>query len=318
MNSENKTNPTEHSAAATNSGQSSVVSRPSSVPRRLFCWSGGGLPGLDIHTGIWRALTELEITPTANAGTSAGAIMAAFCSAGISQSDIERTLQNLTDADVRAERTCWKIRAPWIDWFLDNAPIRALLDRLLPQHFSDLRMPLSVSVTRVRDGRPTIFPADDFSAINLVDAVLASMSISGVFPHVRIYGDDYADGGVRANLPIPANWREFDEIYLLVASRAVDYRTSGQKPEVRDQPAVHGLLAKLMLNLDWYALDQIEDTVTFLETEFYRFLTPRVHVIWPTIGREAGSLRFRHDFITQAYQQTMQQFRPGPAGGGLP
>jgi len=287
--------------------------------KRLFCWSGGGLPGLDIHTGIWKALTELEITPTANAGTSAGAIMAAFCSAGISQSDIEALLRSLSDADVRSERFAWKVRALWIDWFLDNAPIRALLTKLLPERFMDLRMPLSVVATRVRDGAQTTFHAEEFTAVKLVDAVLASMSISGVFPHVNIstgdvrFSEDYADGGVRANLPLPANWREFDEIYLLIASRPVEYGTSGQ-PAIAGQPAVHGILAKLMLNLDWYALDQIEDTVALLTTEFKRLRGPRVHVIWPAIGREAGALRFRHEFIDQAYQQTMSQFQPTTIG----
>ena len=284
--------------------------RLSSGVRRLFCWSGGGLPGLDIHAGIWKALTELEITPTANAGTSAGAIMAAFCSAGISQSDIEALLRSLSDTDVRSERFAWKVRALWIDWFLDNAPIRVLLTKLLPERFMDLRMPLSVVATRVRDGRQTTFHAEEFTAVKLVDAVLASMSISGVFPHVNIFSEDYADGGVRANLPLPSNWRTFDEIYLLIASRPVEYRTSGQSA-IAGQNPIHGLLARLMLNLDWYALDQIEDTVTLLATEFKRLRGPRVHVIWPAIGREAGALRFRHDFIDQAYQQTMNQFQPG-------
>ena len=296
--------------------------------KRLFCWSGGGLPGLDIHAGIWKALTELGITPTANAGTSAGAIMAAFCSAGIAQSDIERILRSLSDNEVRAERFAWKVRALWIDWFLDNAPIRAILAKLLPERWMDLRRPLSVVATRVRDGKQTVFsgpssgvrcPSSDF--VPLRDAVLASMSISGVFPHVDILGEDYADGGVRANLPLPANWREFDEIYLLIASRPVDYRPSGQRSEVRSQKsedapperAAHGLLTRLMLNLDWYALDQIEDTCTLVQDEHKCLRGPRFHIIWPAIGREAGALRFRHEFIDVAYQQTIHQFKPESA-----
>lgn len=221
--------------------------------------------------------------------------MAAFCSAGISQSDIERTLRSLSDSDVRAERTCWKVRALWIDWFLDNAPIRELLTRLLPPRFMDLRMPLSVVATRVRDGQPIIFMEKNSASVPLVDAVLASMSISGVFPHVNINGDDYADGGVRANLPLPTNWRTYDDIYLLIASRPVDYAKR------------HGLFSRLLLNLDWYALDQIADTIALVATEYKRLRGPRIHVIWPAIGRDAGALRFRHDLIDQAYQQTLKQ-----------
>jgi len=278
--------------------------------KRLFCWSGGGLPGLDIHTGIWRALIELGIMPTANAGTSAGAIMAAFCSAGILQAEIEHTLRSLSDSDVRSERSCWKFRALWIDWFLDNAPIRALLEKLLPSRFMDLRMPLSVVATRVRDGRQTNFTERDTYAVRLWDAVLASMSISGVFPNVNINDEDYADGGVRANLPLPENWRKFDEIYLLVASRPVNY--GANTLEVK-RSTLHGILARLMLNLDWYALDQIEDTIALLNSEHARLRGPAFHIIWPTCGREAGALRFQHDFIDQAYQQTMTQLAVGKA-----
>ena len=163
-------------------------------------------------------------------------------------------------------------------------------------------MPLAVVTTRVRDGHQTFFTERNSVVASLDDAVLASMSISGVFPHVNINGEDYADGGVRANLPLPANWREFDEIYLLIASRPVDYTKR------------HGILSKLLLNLDWYALDQIEDTVALLATEHKRLRGPRVHVIWPAIGRDAGALRFRHEFIDQAYQQTMNQFQPTTIG----
>lgn len=182
-----------------NQSAESAVRRPSSGLRRLFCWSGGGLPGLDIHAGIWKALTELEITPAANAGTSAGAIMAAFCSAGIAQSDIERTLRSLSDGDVRAERFAWKVRAPWIDWFLDNILIRALLTKLLPPRFMDLRLPLSIVATRVRDGAQTFFTERQSASVSLIDAILASMAISGVFPLVNINGEHYADGGGRAS-----------------------------------------------------------------------------------------------------------------------
>lgn len=281
-----------------NSGPVSGVGRlASGGVRRLFCWSGGGLPGLDIHTGIWKALTELGITPTANAGTSAGAIMAAFCSAGIFPDEIERILRSLKDDDVRSERICWKVRVPWIDWFLDSAPIGALLAKLLPPRFMDLRLPLSVVATRVRDGAQTFFTERQSASVFLCDAVLASMSISGVFPNVHINGEDYADGGVRANLPLPANWREFDEIYLLVAARPVEYVNH------------RGILENLLLNLDWYALDQIEDTIALLTSENKRLRGPPFHIIWPTCGRSAGALRFRHEFIDAAYAETMKQFK---------
>jgi predicted acylesterase/phospholipase RssA len=61
----------------------------------LFVRSGGGLPGLDIHCGIWLALEQAGIRADANSGTSAGAAVAALDSAGWSAADAKQLLSTL-------------------------------------------------------------------------------------------------------------------------------------------------------------------------------------------------------------------------------
>ena len=140
----------------------------------LFCWSGGGLPGLDIHAGIWLALEEMGIESTANAGTSAGAIMAAMNSTGMGAVTACTILHGLKDSDVRAERFMWKVRIPWISCFLENKPIGELLARHLPATFEKLQKPLQVFATKDETAESVAFVGGQ-----LIGSVLASMAICG-------------------------------------------------------------------------------------------------------------------------------------------
>ncbi len=268
---------------------------PSSI---LFVRSGGGLPGLDIHAGIWQALSEAGIHSTHNAGCSAGAIMAALDSAGRSAEEVCGLLRGLSDADVRRERFAWKLRLPWVDYFLDSAPIRDLLAKWLPARWSDLRKPLEVVATHVETGECIRFGDSEGLQLNdaLVSLVLASMSISGVFPWVTIGGAHFADGGVRANLPLPKCHADFDEIWLLIATRPIRYRRRAR-----------GILSRLLLNLDWYAYDQIADV---LEATGGR---SKFRVIWPALYPDGGALRFDHRLIQDAYEQTRKILAEGNA-----
>ncbi|MGC4441949.1 patatin-like phospholipase family protein, partial [Streptococcus suis] len=60
-------------------------------------------------------------------------------------------------------------------------------------------LPLHIVATDMNTGNEIVL-----SAGPLVDAVLASAAIPGVFPPVRIGGLDLVDGGVANNTPISA------------------------------------------------------------------------------------------------------------------
>jgi predicted acylesterase/phospholipase RssA len=156
-------------------------------------------------------------------------------------------------------------------------------------------MPLSVEVTRVKDGRRVAFDQAQNVSVGVREAVLASMSIYGVFPTVKIWGAEYADGGPRANLPLPWGWNKYDELYFLIAQRPIDYAHRS-----------HGIPYRLLLNSDWRAMDQVLDTIAMARSFEKRREGPRVYVIWPEIGKEAGSLRFSHGLIREARDKTME------------
>lgn len=274
-----------------------------STPRTLFVLSGGGMPGLDIHAGILAALDDRNIVPTALAGTSAGAIVGGLLAAGRSPSNILVTISRLTDRDVRAERPLWKLRLPWLNSFLDNAPIRALLHELLPPTWDEMRLPLQAWATELLSGA-SVNVANPALAPTPADAILASMSICGVFPPVTLAdGLQYVDGGVRRNLPLPYDHAQYDSVWLLVASqRPTDYRKT------------RGILTHLMRNVQYLMLDQIEDAIETamqspgplphngraVSASLNRQTCTNVHVIWPQLPVERGALHFDHSLIAQA------------------
>lgn len=258
------------------------------APRILFVRSGGGFPGLDIHAGIWLALEDRGIRPTDVAGTSAGAVISACQAAGMKPAVCAGIVTGLRDRDVRQEVPCWKVRIPWLDHFLDPQPIRDLLAELLPASFDRLTMPLAAWATRMDTG-DSVNVADPRISKSVQAAVLASMSICGVFPPVVLAdGLSYIDGGVRRNLPLPPDWTRYDQVWLLIASgRPRDYAGRG------------GILTHLFRNVHYLMHDQILDV---LDTTIG---FPTVHVVWPQVRTPRGMLRFDHDRISDAYRATL-------------
>ena len=251
------------------------------------------MPGLDIHAGMWKALHEAGIDATHCIGTSAGAIISGVDAAGHSPTEFSTFLASLSDDDVRHELFAWKLRFSFIDYFMENYRILKLIQDWT---FPSLK-PLSVVATRTRDGAETVFSLPDslqpttFSDFSL--CILASMSICGVFPKVTIKDEEYVeyvDGGVRANLPLPENWQDYDEVYLLIAAG---------RPEVYHKES--GLLTNLFKNIGWLMQDQILDVISSTENSQY------VHVLWPPFDTPKGTLRFDHDLIDQSYKWTSAQ-----------
>ncbi|GAA3513319.1 patatin-like phospholipase family protein [Actinocatenispora rupis] len=73
--------------------------------------------------------------------------------------------------------------------------------------------PRTLSITAIRtDGRRVVFTAE--SGVGLVDALTASCAVPGLWPVVRINGDDYLDGGT-FSLTNAELARDFDRVVVL-------------------------------------------------------------------------------------------------------
>ncbi|HEX2040343.1 MAG TPA: patatin-like phospholipase family protein [Acidimicrobiales bacterium] len=170
-------------------------------PRTAFVLGGGGNLGA-IQVGMLRALLERGIVPELLVGCSVGAINAAGIAgdpsvAGASRlADVWTSLHD--DVIAGGRLTSLKMLAGRSPSIQANDELRRLLETELPYTtFEEARVPLHVVATSLDTGH-----ARWFSSGPMVEAVLASAALPGVFPPVEIDGELLIDGGVVDNVPL--------------------------------------------------------------------------------------------------------------------
>ncbi|MBN2342185.1 MAG: patatin-like phospholipase family protein [Deltaproteobacteria bacterium] len=147
------------------------------------------------HAGVLKALVENGVTPAQVAGTSAGAIVAAMYGAGMSPDEICDALLTIKRKDF------WDFQFPFtktgFGW-LAGKRFAAALSRMLPVHnFESCRIPVSLGVYRVRDGRSV-----QMQSGSLIQGVVASCAVPYLFQPVSIGGEIYWDGGFQEKTPL--------------------------------------------------------------------------------------------------------------------
>lgn len=176
-----------------------------------FVFSGGGARGA-LHVGAVRALLEAGIHPHMLVGTSIGAWNAAWLARSPTLEGVDALAAvwaSLQPGQIllgQQHPFCSRARA--LKWLLTLTALRRIasgraslysdsgLRQLLTQHFTglmfeDLALPLSVIATDLSHGGRAVFRRGP-----IVDAVLASSAIPGIFPPVRVGASLYADGGL--------------------------------------------------------------------------------------------------------------------------
>lgn len=176
-----------------------------------FVFSGGGARGA-LHVGALRALLEAGIRPDMLVGTSIGAWNAAWLAhsptlEGVEAlADIWRSLR-AGQALLGQRPAIWsraralrgqlmltalrRIAGGCASLYSDTGLRQILTQRFADMTFEDLALPLSVIATNLSHGGRAVFQRGP-----LVDAVLASSAIPGIFPPVSVGGALYADGGM--------------------------------------------------------------------------------------------------------------------------
>lgn len=188
--------------------------------------SGGGARGI-AHIGVLQRLEELKVPIDYIGGTSFGALVASFYSAGYTPKEIEKIVANFEWEQAflnsrgrlqyyfyeRKEQEANLIKVKFEDWEikLPNAlsSSQVIINELLlyftranyisKKNFLNLRTPLLISATDIVNGDNKIFKQGD-----LVKILQASLSVPLLFPPVEIDSLLYVDGGVTNNLPIQA------------------------------------------------------------------------------------------------------------------
>jgi len=153
---------------------------------------GGGSALGFAHLGVLKALEENDIAIDFISGTSSGAIIGALYAFGISFKDIEQ----------EADKLDWKKLAkihPSKMGITTNKAIREVLERHIGKNadIADANIPLAIVTTDIENGSKVVFKSG-----NVIDVVLASSCLPGLFSPIEIEGLMLVDGGIVENVPI--------------------------------------------------------------------------------------------------------------------
>ena len=152
---------------------------------------GGGAKG-NTHIGVLRALEREGFRIRAVAGTSFGGMVAVFYAMRCSPDQIEEIFSTFDQSKLYGHRLGEQPSLLGIE-----GGLKWLEEHLGEKTFDDLKLPCVVTATDLKGGSEIIL-----SEGRLVDAILATTAIPGIFP-ARLLGDwELVDGGVLDPVPV--------------------------------------------------------------------------------------------------------------------
>ena len=152
---------------------------------------GGGSRG-SAHIGVLRVLERENIPIEALAGSSIGGLIAAVYAVGNDADAIEQRMSALQGSNLLRSGT----KAPNALMGLDGVA-RALEEILGDRGFEDLDIPLALTALDLVTCQEVVLREG-----KLVDAVLATIAIPGVFPVQKMNGYELVDGGMSNPVPV--------------------------------------------------------------------------------------------------------------------
>ncbi|MEW6568963.1 MAG: patatin-like phospholipase family protein [Chloroflexota bacterium] len=166
---------------------------------------GGGARGL-AHIGVLRVLEREGFQIRAIAGTSMGGVIAALYAAGYTPDDM---LQRWATTSLPLLLRARPEGSGLIGLRRVAEALRTYLDR---KAFSDLRVPLAVTATNLETGREVVITQGD-----VVEAVLATIALPGIFPPAIQGEHRLVDGGMVDPVPVEPARRLYPAPVVAVA-----------------------------------------------------------------------------------------------------
>lgn len=173
-------------------------------PRVGVVLSGGGALGY-AHIGALQALYEQGIEADCVAGSSMGALVGVMYAQGITPQEIHDIILKEKYND-RKRILHFSGRIKKSLGFATHANVRKTLQHYVADSFDSLPKKFFACVADITDSEERVIS----SGGHLIDYVLASSSIPGVFEAIEIDGHFYVDGGVLNNLPAREIRKECD------------------------------------------------------------------------------------------------------------
>lgn len=185
-----------------------------------FALGAGGSRGVS-HIGFLRAMEEEGITPDFISGASMGAVVGGCYAVGCSPSFMAKEISELK----MSELFDLSFNPVGNGALLRAKKMRAKLETYLKSYtFAEAKIPFRCVATDLLSGREKIFGGDE----KIIDGVVASSSIPGVFKPV-VYEDMLlVDGGVKVRVPVD-EVREMGADVVVAIDVLGDIRPTGKK-----------------------------------------------------------------------------------------
>jgi NTE family protein len=152
---------------------------------------GGGVKG-NAHIGVLRALEGEGYHIRAVAGTSAGGMVGSLYAFGYTPDEILRRFHSTRPATLYERQP-----EDGPAWLGLKGVHEAFLDALGDSTFEDLRIPFAVTAVDIHCAEYVVLRSG-----NVVEAVMATIAVPGMFPPRELDGRTLVDGGVMD--PVPA------------------------------------------------------------------------------------------------------------------
>ncbi|MCK5011423.1 MAG: patatin-like phospholipase family protein [Deltaproteobacteria bacterium] len=186
--------------------------------KRVGLVFSSGFFGFFAHAGCLKAIEELGIKPMGYAGTSSGAIVAAFAAAGMNAQTISNMLFDLKKKDFwdpepwyRTALSALKLFKGW-SGYLEGESFHHLLASKLPvKNFEELSTPCVIVAGNLTRKRKEIFTSG-----SIADAVQASGTIPWIFKVKKIGEDLFLDGGLVDKAPVEEFARRLNPEVIIV------------------------------------------------------------------------------------------------------
>ncbi len=190
------------------------ITRPGRRVELGLALGGGGMKGW-AHVGLIEVLEEYGLRPDRIAGCSAGAIMGAAYAYGM---PVEEMLRIMREQDTSNFFTLHLNGQSLLNWEGFRQSLVALYG---DTRLEDLPIPFSVVCTDLETGQEVVLEEGP-----LVDAILASSAVPGIFPPVKVGDRLLVDGGLVNNVPVSVLARQ-GATYIIASKLHRQYDEEG-------------------------------------------------------------------------------------------
>jgi NTE family protein len=160
-------------------------------PRRLGLALGGGGGKGAAHLGVLQVVEELGLPIDLLVGTSAGGAVAILYAAGLSLEQIREVFRSMSLRRIA-------VPDPTRTGLIGQRRRHEVLSLLLgDRSFADLLIPCAVTAVDLVSGQQVVIDEGP-----LVEAILATTALPGIFPPMARGEQLLADGGILNNLPV--------------------------------------------------------------------------------------------------------------------